>query len=143
EYGWMADSVKLAMDLLTSTAIPCHVIVNTHVKVTASEEEKLTIERNKQGAPNEPFQRAIGLPNARGQEIPRIVARYFNNVFYYTRVGPKRVITTRPQGIVDVKTSSLKVEAQYPIEDGLAKLFTALGASPPQPAQSAPHSTTT
>lgn len=132
EYGWMADSVKLAMEMLTSAAVPCHVIVNTHVKVSATDEEKLTIERNKMGAPTEPFTRAIGLPNARGQEVPRIVARYFNNVFYYTRQGPNRIITTQPQGIVDVKTSKIKdVKRSYKIEDGLAELFKDLGATPP------------
>ena len=132
EYGWMADSVKLAMEMLTSSALPCHLIVNTHVKVTATEEEKLTTERNKMGQNTEPFSRAIGLPNARGQEIPRIVARYFNNVFYYTRQGPKRVITTRPQGIVDVKTSAIKNVKQFsPVETGLWELFQDLGAAPP------------
>lgn len=132
EYGWMADSVKLAMEILTSSAVPCHVIVNTHIKVTASEEEKMTIERNKIGAPTEPFTRVIGQPNARGQEIPRIVARYFNNMFYYTKQGPRRVITTQPQGIVDVKTSKIKdIKRFYGIEDGLAELFKDLGATPP------------
>lgn len=137
EYGWMADSVKLAMEILTSAAVPCHVIVNTHVKVTATEEEKMTVERNKIGAPTEPFTRVIGQPNARGQEIPRIVARYFNNVFYYTRQGSKRVITTQPQGIVDVKTSRIKdIKRFYSIETGLAELFADLGATPPLPRKS-------
>lgn len=134
EYGWMGDSIQLAIELLTSNAVPCHVIVNAHVKITASEEENLTIERNKMGQPTEPFAKALGLPNARGNVIPRVVARFFNNVFYYTRQGPGRVITTRPQGIVDVKTSKIKgVQQFYKIEDGLAKLFEDLGASPPSP----------
>lgn len=146
EYGWMGDSIQLAVEMLASDAVPCHVIMSAHVKVTSTEEESLTIQRNKMGSPTEAFDKAIGLPNARGNTIPRTVARYFNNVFLFTRQGPNRVITTRPQGIVDVKTSKVKgIQPIYKIEDGLAKLFEDLGAYPPSPpakAQATAHQAT-
>jgi hypothetical protein len=32
DYGWMADSVKLFIELLTDPSLNCHVIVNTHIR---------------------------------------------------------------------------------------------------------------
>ena len=132
EFGWMADSVKLAMDMICSDEMPCHVIVFAHIKILAPEEEEMTMKTNKAGQNEDPYTRALGLPNARGQEIPRVVARYFNNVFYYTRQGPNRVISTQPSAIVDTKTSKIKgISRSYPVADGLAKLFADLGAERP------------
>ena len=114
DYGWMADSVMLFMEMLTSPALNCHVIVNTHIRHFAGSEEDQTTAR--------------GLPNAKGQQIPSTVSRYFNSVILSrtmgTGPGTKRMISTQPQGVVEVKTSSPStVKASYPIEDGLASLF--------------------
>lgn len=114
DYGWLADSVKLFIELLTDPSLNCHVIVNTHVKFLTTESDE-TSQR--------------GLPNAKGQEISRTVSRYFNTVVL-TRstgsgAGTKRTISTQPQGVVEVKTSApSSVKASYPIETGLASLFT-------------------
>ncbi len=122
DYGWMADSVKLFIEMITDSSIPCHVIVNTHIRYFSGDEEEQT--------------RARGLPNARGQEISRIVSRYFNTVVLTRSVGSgagtKRQISTQPQGVVEVKTSAPSaVKATYPIESGLAALFKdILGTTP-------------
>ncbi len=128
DYGWCADSVKLFIEMLTSPELNCHVIVNTHVKWFAADEESQT--------------QAKGLPNAKGQEISRVVSRYFNTVIH-TRTqgsGPaaKRVISTKPQGVVEVKTSAPKnVKDTYGIETGLAQLFhDILGHGPTPPSTS-------
>jgi hypothetical protein len=129
EFGWMADSLKVALEMVTED-FPCHAIVNAHVKIMAPEDEELMMETNKAGQAEEAYTRAVGQPNARGKEIPRIAMRYFNDVFYFTRQGPKRVISTTPTSIVDTKTSRLKnIKPHYPIETGLAELFRTLGAS--------------
>jgi len=124
EYGWMADSIKLFIELLTSEAIPCHVIVNTHVRYLAAEDEALIAARDKSAT----FTRALGLPNARGQEISRIVARYFNTVVFSCTqgvgIGARRKIFTQPQGVIEVKTSApSRVKREYGVETGLAEFF--------------------
>lgn len=113
DYGWMADSVKLFLEMLTSPELNCHVIVNTHVRYLASESDDTT-------------QR--GLPNAKGQEISREVGKYFNNVILFRTLGSgpgaRRRISTQPQGVVEVKVSApSKVKPEYPIDTGLADLF--------------------
>jgi len=113
DYGWMADSVKLFIEMITAPELNCHVIVNTHVRYLSGEADAEIMK---------------GLPNAKGQEISRIVSRYFNTVtLTRTRgTGPaaKREISTQPQGVVEVKTSApTHVKPTYPIETGLASLF--------------------
>ncbi len=113
DYGWMADSVKLFIENLTSPDLHCHVIVNTHIRYLAGDDEAQTTTK--------------GVPNAKGQEIPRTVARYFNTVLHTrtqgTGAATKRLISTRPQGVVEVKVPSPRAKATYPIETGLADFF--------------------
>lgn len=127
DYGWMADSVKLFIDMITAEEFACHVIVNTHIKYTAGDEETQTTAR--------------GLPNAKGQEISNTVAIDFNTIILTRTMGSgpatRRVISTQPQGVVEVKNENPKgVKATYPIETGLADLFRdILGAPGPTPAK--------
>lgn len=127
DYGWCADSVKLFIEMITSPELNCHVIVNTHIRWFSGDDEAQT--------------QAKGLPNAKGQEISRVVSRYFNTVCL-TRTqgsGPatRRMISTQPQGVVEVKTSApASVKPTYPIETGLAELFfDILGHRPSPPAK--------
>ena len=52
----------------------------------------------------------MAFPNARGQQISRNVARFFNTVLLTrakgTGPGASREICTRPQGVIDVKSSA-------------------------------------
>ena len=127
DYGWMADSVKLFVEMITDPGIKCHVIVNTHVRYFSADEESQT--------------QARGLPNAKGQEISRIVSRYFNTVVLTrstgTGAGTRRLITTKPQGVVEVATSNPKAKDTYPVETGMAALFKDLlaGQSAPAPTE--------
>lgn len=114
DYGWMADSVKLFIEMITDPGLNCHVIVNTHIRYFSGNEEDQT--------------QAKGLPNAKGQEISRVVSRYFNSVVLTRSQGSgpatKRLITTQPQGVVEVATSAPhSVKPTYPVETGLADLF--------------------
>lgn len=115
DYGWMADSVLLFIEMLTAPEIKCHVIVNTHIKYFVRDEETQTD--------------ALGLPDAKGQEVAKNVSRYFNTVVLTrsTGAGPgtRRVITTKPQGVIEVATSNpTGVDDAYPVDNaGMAKLF--------------------
>ena len=125
DYGWMADSVKLFIDMITAQDFPAHVIVNTHIKFIGGDEETQTPAR--------------GLPNAKGQEISNTVAVNFNTILL-TRSkgsgpGTRRVISTQPQGVIEVKNENPKgVKAEYPIESGLAEVFKDILGSGPTPA---------
>jgi hypothetical protein len=124
DYGWMADSVLLFIDMITAEDWPCHVVVNTHVKYLAPEDESILASRDKELE----FSRILGLPDAKGQEISRNVAKFFNTVILSSSSGSgsgaRRRIYTTPQGVVSVKASAPKsVKPFYTVEDGLAPLF--------------------
>lgn len=127
DYGWMADSVKLYMDMITDDDFGAHVIVNTHIQYLGGDEETQTSSR--------------GLPNAKGKEISKTVATNFNTVLHFRTKGSgpatRRVISTTPQGVVEVKTSAPgKVKPEYSIETGMAELFhDILGHGPSLPAK--------
>lgn len=125
DWGWMADRTRLFIEMLTSDDMKCNLIVNTHIRYFSGDDETST--------------QARGVPNAKGQEIPRTIARYFNTVTLSRSVGSgpgtKRVISTQPQGVVEVKTSNpIGVKPQYPIDTGLADLFRDLTGSAPKAA---------
>jgi hypothetical protein len=124
DYGWMADSVLLFIDMITAESWPSHVVVNTHVKYLAPEDESILASRDKELE----FSRILGLPDAKGQEISRNVAKFFNTVVLTSSSGSgsgsRRRIYTTPQGVVSVKASAPKsVKPFYTVEDGLAPLF--------------------
>lgn len=115
DYGWMADSVLLFVEMLTAPELKCHVVVNTHIRYFGGNEETQT----------DP----LGLPDAKGQEVAKNVSRFFNTVVMTRSMGSgagtRRIISTRPQGVVEVATSNpLSVKATYPVDNsGMALLF--------------------
>lgn len=124
DYGTMADRVRLFIEMITSDEMKCSVIVNTHIRYFAGDEDTATAPR--------------GLPNAKGQEIPRTVASFFNTVVLSHTVGrgpaARRQISTRPEGVIEVKTSNpLSVKPKYSVETGLAELFSDILGRTPTP----------
>ncbi len=127
DYGWLAESVGQLIQMLTDpTVVPCHLIVSTHVKFLTAEDDENVLK---------------GLPNAKGQEISRTVARYFNTILYYRTSGSgaatRRSIITQPQGVVQVKAAGLTLKPSYPVESGLADIFTEILG---HPGPATPHS---
>lgn len=123
DYGWLADSVLLFMDMLTTDDNHFNLIINTHIKYFGGDDETQILAR--------------GLPNAVGQQISKDIGKYFNTAVL-TRTkgsGPaaKRIISTKPQGVVEVKTSNpFGVKSEYSVETGMAELFAdILGHGPP------------
>ncbi len=112
-YGSMADTVLAFIDTITASPMNCNVIVNTHVRFLGGEGDTMQMR---------------GLPNAKGQQIPKEIGKFFNTCVL-TRTqgsGPaaRRLISTKPQGMIEVKTSNpLNVKGEYPLETGLADLF--------------------
>lgn len=129
-FGETQKRLENFLALLYSPEVKCNVIVNTHITyVELLEGEKMK-----------------AYPSAIGKALSPQIPRYFNTVVEYRTLGigpaTKRVISTRPSGTVDVKTSALPsgIPAELPVETGLATLFKALqGVAKPltQPAAAA------
>lgn len=122
DYGTMADRVLLFIEMLTEADMHCNLIVNTHIRYFDGDDEMGLSAR--------------GLPAALGRQIPQNIAKYFNTVIHSRTIGSgagtKRIISTQPQGVIEVKTSNPNgVKAQYPIETGLAELFRDITGSNP------------
>lgn len=136
DYGWMATSVFLFIEMLTDDDLKCNLVVNSHIRYLHGQEETVEDSRG-----NEKAAGAIkGLPNALGQQIPREIAKYFNTLIT-TRVGPggKRTISTTPNAGIDVKTANpFGVKKSYPVETGLADLFRDMLGHGPTPTQPTP-----
>lgn len=127
DYGNLADSVMTFIDMLCD--MDCNVIVNSHIRYFGGDEETGVGAR--------------GLPNARGQQIPKDIGKNFNTTLLTRTQGAgaaaKRMISTVPQGVVEVKTSNpAGVKPSYPIDTGLAALFADILGHGPTAASAAP-----
>jgi len=112
-YKTAQDSLETMLSLLSSDDFHAHVIVISHVRYL--EVDGLV----------------KGHVNAIGQALGPIIPRYFNTMVLaeLTGVGKnaRRVIRTVPTSLVALKTPApFKLEDTYPIESGLAELFSKL-----------------
>lgn len=114
EPNW-GSAINLQEDLLAmlTSNLKCHVIVTFHLK---------DIER---GGVN------IPMPAALGRKLPPSVSTYFNHALLVQSKGSgpnaKRTIHTNTQGLIELKTAAPgSVQAEYPIETGMADYFKAL-----------------
>lgn len=74
-----------------------------------------------------------GFPSAVGSALGPTVASYFNTLVLAEVIGSganaKRKIKTLPTGVIDLKISTPKAEADYPLATGLASIVEVLKAS--------------
>lgn len=110
-YHAAQQGVEDVIALLTSEAFHCNVIIISHVNY------KEVVEGVTKGYTN-----SIG--TAQGPILPR----YFNSLILAESSGTgknvRRKIKTLPTGIVDLKTPiSYKLDAELPLETGMATLF--------------------
>lgn len=68
-----------------------------------------------------------GYPNAVGSALGPIISRYFNTLLLAESTGmgknTRRKIKTLPTGVIDLKNPApFKIEAEYPLESGLAEI---------------------
>ena len=68
-----------------------------------------------------------GYANAIGTALGPVIPRYFNTLILAESIGSgrntKRRIKTLPTGVIDLKIPNPQVEAEYPLETGLASIF--------------------
>lgn len=102
------NRVEGCLDLLYSPTIKCNVIVTSHITYIELSEDLVK-----------------GYPNAIGKALAPKVPRFFNHMLQVKSKGSgmsiKRVITSLPDGTIDLKSTVPNFEA--PIETGLADFF--------------------
>jgi hypothetical protein len=101
-YGTAMDNIEKLLDIITSDAVGCHVIVNTH---TATAE----------GSP-------IPVPEALGSKLGPKVGKFFDNMLSVSLTSGARTIKTVKDGLIVCKTAK-PLKETYPLETGLADIF--------------------
>lgn len=111
DWGDAMAQLEHVLGMLYSDAINCHVIVLTHIAFVGGDE----------GAP------LFGFPSALGSKLPPKVGRYFNHTLQADVIGSgkaaKRVIRTKPNGLIDIKCPLKDIPETLPLATGLAEYF--------------------
>lgn len=107
-------SIENILAMLTSEDFHANVIVISHVTLFEMQTGEVK-----------------GYPSAVGKALGPQIAKYFNTLVLAETSGmgksTRRKIKTMPTGIIDLKTpASFKVDSEYDLEDGMAKLFNTL-----------------
>lgn len=111
---WYSAAQALVEDLianLTSDSFATNVIVISHVELTET-----------------PDGRTKGFTSSIGKALGPKLPRFFNTLLLSETSGSgknvKRLIKTMPTAMIDVKNPApMKIDAEYPIETGLAAIF--------------------
>lgn len=109
-YAAATPAVENTVALLTSEAFRTNVIIISHVDYRE---------------PTEGITK--GFPNFIGAKTGQLVPKYFNTILLAETSGSgknvRRRIKTVPTGVVDLKNPVPSMEAEYPLETGLASIF--------------------
>jgi hypothetical protein len=126
-YDWNG-AIKMQEDflnLLTSSELRCHVILNCHMKFqeVAGKETK----KDAQGKVTQEGE-TRAYPSVLGRQLPAKIGRYVNNIFFTEAIGShhstRRRIKTQTQGFIDLKNGRPSdIEDQYDVRTGLAEIF--------------------
>lgn len=102
-YGTAMDNIDKLLDMITSDAVGCNVIVNTHIT-------------NIEGSTRL-------YPEALGSKLPPKVATKFDNMISLSvNTGGKRTFKTQKDGLFALKTA-VPIKETYPIETGWVEIF--------------------
>lgn len=101
-YGVAMDNIEKLLDIITSSAVGCHVIVNTHTSKA-------------EGDP-------IPHPEALGSKLGPKVGKFFDNMVSVSKTGAARTIKTKSDGLITCKTA-IPLDDTYPLETGMATIF--------------------
>lgn len=111
DWGDAMRFLEQVLQIIYSTEIKCHVVMNSHVDYQQPEGSNMI----------------RGLPMGLGSKLSPKIGRYFNMMLLTKSRGSgdsvKRVLLTKPEGVVEVKCPILSAAKEYPIETGLADLL--------------------
>lgn len=101
-YGTAMENIEKWVQTLTSSAVGCHVIINTHITGVEGD--------------------ARLYPDALGSKLPPKIGKYLDNVVGLRLKGGKRVFLTQQDGLLALKTA-VPLPEQLPIETGWTTIF--------------------
>lgn len=104
-YGIGMENIEKWLQMMTSSAVNCHVIINTHVT-------------NVEGSPKL-------YPEALGSKLSPKIGRYFDNVVSISIKAGERIFKTDKDGLLPLKTA-VPLKPEYPIATGWKDIFEAL-----------------
>lgn len=114
-YRSSQNAVEKFLAMLTSNGMQTNVIVIAHVQFQTQDDGKLR-----------------GFPQGIGQALSPIIPQYFPNVVLYQNENGKRMMRTNSTPLIDLCTSDpFNASPSYPIETGLADLFSVLLSDKP------------
>lgn len=108
------QSLEAMLSMLTAAEFATNVILISHVDLRKRLDDSIK-----------------GYPNSIGEALGPIIGRYFNTFLLAETVGSgptaKRVIKTATTGTIDLKNPApFKIDAQLPLESGMATIFAKL-----------------
>jgi hypothetical protein len=101
-YGTAMENIEKLVAILTSSAVNCHVIINTHL-TSVEGTAKL-------------------YPEALGSKLGPKLGKYFDNMITLGVTGGSRTFKTVKDGLFACKTAK-PLKDTYPLETGLASIF--------------------
>lgn len=104
-YGAAMEMLERFIGQVTSAAINCNVVVNTHLYT-----------------PNNSVRPA---PDALGDKLGPKIPKYFDNMISLSITANERTFKTKKDGLLPLKTS-IPLKDTYPLSTGLADIFKAL-----------------
>ena len=121
DWGDAMTLIEGLLGMLYSESVRCNVVVNTHITYIGGEDEKDDQGNKNTGLDILPMK---GYPNTLGKKLPPKVGMYFNNLLLFKTQSSRRIIKTRPDGLIDVKSAVPDgLPAELPIETGLRTFF--------------------
>lgn len=129
DVGGAQGILRNLMQKLFSPYISCNVLINAHV--TYVDETKGTFSSPTLDSISDP----IGYPQAIGRALSPIIGKWFNNVLIIEKSGSgvttKSEIITVPSKSIAAKSSFPGLlKSRYPIETGMAEIFSTLRGEP-------------
>ncbi len=115
-YAAGQDSLKTLLELLTSPEFTCHILVLSHIDLVERDDGSMK-----------------GYASSLGKALGPQIAKVFPTLIMAETKGSgtnvKRTIATLPTMMIDLKNPvPFAIDARYPLETGLASIFTALTA---------------
>lgn len=101
-YGTAMENIEKWVQMLMSSAINCHVIINTHITGVDGD--------------------ARLYPDALGSKLPPKIGKHVDNLFGLRVKGGQRVFLTRADGLLALKTS-VPMPETIPIDTGWTTIF--------------------
>lgn len=134
DWGVAISDQEAVVEKITSMAVPCHVIVFSHVKLVGPKfQEENDDNETSVGKVNKQIAETVPVrwyPSAIGQGLPTTIGEHFGVVVSYELIerGGKvqRMMRTAARADLDIKVPDTHIPPLLPVESGLLTIFEAI-----------------